>query len=569
MNRPKYFVSSAKTGMPSVSRSTEIRPGMFKSSGITNPTLVGPSSSSAKKDNSENQQRPRSGSGFTQKKQAKSQSRVYSDLSIVTDISNDQKASGEDKKTSEDSMLCDVDEDICKELVTKDATREIPRSPNNIQKLQIAQSYRNYLSTQGISNTTATSSFLNSPASSKLPPHSASIALKEQLKPGLATTTNRSAQKTQRLGVSCDFNGYIKNFDSYTDEIKRFQNHILDKELSIAERMKYIFYLRVVHSKINKNIHNFQSELIPLELFIIKEYIDDEFRREQLSNGGYTSNYRQDRDIVSRSLLFIFENLNSTETFTNALLKAEICRTFGDMSYNTAKYFLEQLLKNGVESFNLKYEARTSLRKIEFPPVAHKVSVPHSTLHIKRVVTDAVYKRPNSNSVIHPESAKIPKDHSLSRRAKLKFSFRQNENEVESFTLSSPRGDTSPKKIDQTTLKALQSKSVKGSSKENARVKGEANVRVNDECDIEPENVEQEENIKQVANTMEKKLQSRFEAIKIDSDTDKQPCQATRYNAKKRFELTISNEDSVADNMKQTVRMTPHRVQMKDYFTQN
>ena len=355
--KPKYFVSNGKNVPVNQPILSELNlTGSSDQNKFTRKTME---PTLGERDSKSAQTTANLITSLSKSRHAKKPGRNYAELSIVTDEVQLQSQS----KITDESGCFDIDEQIQKDTFVKDDLRVLPKSPNNIQKIQIAQSYRNHISNQSMSNPQ-----LGSPSHSRLITQSLSMSIRDPLTSGLATTSNRSLHNAQKLAMSHDFDGYIRNFDNYTEEIKKFQNNVLDKELPISERLRYLFYLKILHLRINQHIRKFHSELIPLELFITNEYIEDELRKKQFLRESLM-NLQRNGDIVPRALLFVFENLDSTQVFLDLLLKKEICRIFGDITYTTSKYFVEQLLKNPKEKLVIKYEARTTLTKIEKPPV--------------------------------------------------------------------------------------------------------------------------------------------------------------------------------------------------------
>lgn len=289
-----------------------------------------------------------------------------------------------DRDTTEDSlMIGDVDEIVdCKEV-----TRVIPKSPNNIQKLQIVQNYRNHLLNILGEKFIQNDNILKGGSFN----HSNYVNSKP-INTGLATVTHRlqyqgphaqhqyqhrlknNEAPTQKFVFPNEFSKYIRKFENYTDEIKGFQNAILNGEehdMPLCEKLKYLFYMKVVHMKLNKTINRLNSELIPFELFIICESIDDEMKKNIFSGLRKGSTVTSNQDTILRSLLFIFENLETKTSNNNKLLKAKICQAFGDLRYGSARHFLQQLLYSRRDTWYLRSEAKATLRLLQVlnPPV--------------------------------------------------------------------------------------------------------------------------------------------------------------------------------------------------------
>jgi len=140
-----------------------------------------------------------------------------------------------------------------------------------------------------------------------------------------------------------DFTKYIKNFDNYHDEIKSFRNAVLSHDSAcFSEKLKYMFFLRAIHMKINQTVKKMRSELMPVELFIVSEFIDDEFKRTNyVTKGNNIFSNVQNIDLIPRTLLFIFENLQNYDSSEEMLIKTKACQLFGDLQYLSATHFLE------------------------------------------------------------------------------------------------------------------------------------------------------------------------------------------------------------------------------------
>lgn len=266
--------------------------------------------------------------------------------------------------TQEDSLhLGDVDEVV----EPKETARSIPRSPNNIQKIHIAQSYRHHLLSLFSQNVdpNMTSTVKESARSTKSTFSSNSL-------PAFATGTHKTHQNKNFLFPS-DFNMYIKNFDNYHDEIKNFQKTILDDfDVALPEKLKALFFLKTIHLKISQTLKKIYSELLPVELFIICEYIDDEYKRTKyLSNKSHLNN-SQNADLIPRTLLFIFENLDHQKNSVCSFLKGQISQCFGEFNYHSARHFLEQFLEKFPKNKYLKSQITIALRSISIDPVIPK-----------------------------------------------------------------------------------------------------------------------------------------------------------------------------------------------------
>ncbi|RYE36785.1 MAG: hypothetical protein EOP48_29355, partial [Sphingobacteriales bacterium] len=258
-------------------------------------------------------------------------------------------------------QIGDVDE--VTETETKEITRVMPRSPNNIQKIQIAQNYRDHMLRSSVNRDSSTNIIGTQESSS-------SRMLNRSHKSGplsyiLSQNASTKSMKPtpQNFIFPTDFNKFIKNFESYIEEIKGFQDMLLkESEVSLSEKLKHLFYMQVLHMKINGKLKKMTSELIPMELFILCEHIDDELRKgkEHFKKGSIKHNY----DIIPRTLLFVFENLDSRRSLKNAFVKTRISYLFGEFKYESAKHFLSQLVTNPQERTWLKLQARLSFNLI-------------------------------------------------------------------------------------------------------------------------------------------------------------------------------------------------------------
>jgi len=255
------------------------------------------------------------------------------------------------KDMNEDSLLInDVDETI----ETKETTRTIPRSPNNIQKIQIAQNYRNHI----MSNNVFGGEHANYPT--LLKDHK-----KERGHSSGASTTTGTKLANIKFMFPSDFRTYIKNFDNYEDEIKKFQDNVasLSEEMAFSEKLKYLFYLKVIHYKINHGLKRIHSELLPMELFIICEFIDDELKRTRYQYKRNQLSTLQNNDIIPRTFLFLFESLDNN-TSEGMLIKGKISEFFSDIKYVSAKHFLQQFLDSNPNNKYLRREIKMALKEI-------------------------------------------------------------------------------------------------------------------------------------------------------------------------------------------------------------
>ena len=338
----------------------------------------------------------------------------------------------------EDSTICDVEEQTSRDYGIKETSiRTIPKSPNNIQKLQVAQSYRTYMLNQApiqsgllgshdlISQALSTSPYKAKPlyaihpaATIKpfgqeksgvpmvKPTHRYAFSTKAQSGGAGSNIFSRNAPESVshkrelmnqlKVTIPSEVNGYIHSFTSCSDEIKKFQNLILDDELTLSERLKYVFYLKVLHMKINQKVQRLNCEMMPLELFIINEFIDDEVKRDR---GSYTKSlkHHQNSDISARSLLFAFENLEIKHSARNIFLKTEICKVFGQISYLSSKYFLEQSLKSPKIGTFLKKEVLVALQILQNVPIEQQSQSPVGR------ASKIVYSEAGDNEKITPQ----------------------------------------------------------------------------------------------------------------------------------------------------------------------
>jgi len=135
----------------------------------------------------------------------------------------------------------------------------------------------------------------------------------------------------------------------------------------LCEKLKHLFYMKVIHMKLNQIVKKIHSELIPFELFIICESIDDEIRKLAFSNPARSTTLQNNRDTILRSLLFVFENLEVKNLKKNLLVKTKISQFFGEFRYISAKHFLQQLLQNKEESLFLRLETQATLKLLQNP----------------------------------------------------------------------------------------------------------------------------------------------------------------------------------------------------------
>ena len=270
-------------------------------------------------------------------------------------------------------MIGDVDEIVD----LKEVTRVIPKSPNNIQKLQIVQNYRNHLLN------VLGEKFIQNDNIPKVVNINLGYMNSKPVNSGLATVSHRlhhqnqqnhyqSKQKSfdlsQKFVFPNDFSKYIRKFENYTDEIKGFQNTILhgeEQDVPLCEKLKCLFYMKVIHMKLNKIVTKLNSELIPFELFIICESIDDEIKKTNFGGPRKGLGLAINHDTILRSLLFIFENLDTRISCNNKLIKAKICEFFGEFRYGSARHFLQQALTNPRNTAYLRMEAKASLRILQ------------------------------------------------------------------------------------------------------------------------------------------------------------------------------------------------------------
>ena len=243
--------------------------------------------------------------------------------------------------------------DVDEVAEAKEITRVMPRSPNNIQKIQITQNYRDHMLRASLNKDSST----QESSSSRMHRSQKSGPLSFALSPNASTKSIKP--HAQNFIFPTDFNKFIKNFESYIEEIKGFQDLLLkESQVSLSEKLKHLFYMQVLHMKINGKLNKMTSELIPMELFILCEHIDDELRKgkEHSRKGSIKHNY----DIIPRTLLFVFENLDSRRSLKNAFVKTRISYLFGEFKYESAKHFLSQLVINSQERSWLKIQARLS-----------------------------------------------------------------------------------------------------------------------------------------------------------------------------------------------------------------
>ena len=275
------------------------------------------------------------------------------------------------KDLTEDSlMIGDIDE----VAESKEITRVMPKSPNNIQKLQIAQNYRNHLMNLLSDNVTTQGNMLRGGQQiSKASTRSRVIGQHGIMAPPQKENVSKNVPKPdlgQQFAFPNEFSKYIRKFDNYMDEIKGFQNAILsenENSMPLCEKLKHLFYMKVIHMKLNQIVKKIHSELIPFELFIICESIDDEMRKVAFSNPTKSTTLQNNKDTIMRSLLFVFENLDVKNLKKNMLIKAKICQFFGDFRYTSAKHFLQQLLQNKEESLFLRLETQAALKILQNP----------------------------------------------------------------------------------------------------------------------------------------------------------------------------------------------------------
>jgi ankyrin repeat protein len=274
-----------------------------------------------------------------------------------------------DKDITEDSLLLnDVDETVD----VKETLRAIPRSPNNIQKIQIAQNYRNHLLCLSAQKERDDLDE-DTPPSVKYP--TLLFGEKDYRTPTKNLTGSfvkhehrvssftASTLQSTKFTFPTEFDKYIKSFDSYEDEIKRFQHNVLDDtEPCLAEKLKHLFFLKVIHMKMSREVKKLQSEMIPMELFIVCEFIDDEFRR--MNYVVKKNKSILDSENIPRRFLFIFENLENTWNSASSVMKTYIAQYFGEIKYFTSLHFLKQLLHMRPPNHLFKYEIELAIKKI-------------------------------------------------------------------------------------------------------------------------------------------------------------------------------------------------------------
>ena len=341
-----------------------------------------------------------------------------------------------DTRALEDSTTCDGDEQTSRDYAMKEtSSRVIPRSPNNIQKLQVAQSYRSYLKNQVptqnllikstpdlISQVMSSGIKVNQPliTFSALNPlrviteskgiktvhrHSQSIKSQKQVLQGKPLDDSPQKVNPLKMANYPEASGYIHNFTSCNEEIKKFQNKILDEGLELSERLKYVFYLKVLHLKIEQRIQKLNSQFMPLELFIISEFLDDEVKRERFLNAHYATSNQMVNDVAPRALLFAFENLRASNSFSNNLLKSELCLAFAQIAYPSSKHFIEHMIKTAKTiPKNVRKEAVSALRTLENITVQETLSSHREN--------NPCYTEPNDvkNIQTHPKVVVAPKN---------------------------------------------------------------------------------------------------------------------------------------------------------------
>src|SRR5690606_21043213 len=81
-----------------------------------------------------------------------------------------------------------------------------------------------------------------------------------------------------------------------------------------------------------------------------------QYKRNQLST-------LQNNDIIPRTLLFLFESLDSASS-EGILLKGKISEFFSDIKYVSAKHFLQQFLDSNPNNKYLRREIKMALKEI-------------------------------------------------------------------------------------------------------------------------------------------------------------------------------------------------------------
>ena len=282
----------------------------------------------------------------------------------------DDLGQNEPEPTEESSIIGDVDE----VATTKETTRVMPRSPNNIQKIQIAQNYREHLLRLSVCKEPSVSR-----ESTNMNSKSCQLQLHKPHKSGPAVLALESAlpakvskPSPQMFIFPTDFQKYIKNFESYIEEIKAFQDLLLkEAEVPLSEKLKHIFYMQVLHMKINGTLGKIGSESIPIELFILCEHIEDE--RRKCNDTQKKTNILHNFDIIPRTLLFVFENLDSKKYMKNIIVRERISRLFSDFKYESARHFLQQLYQNIQESKFLRKRAKVAFDSINKDDMGMKI----------------------------------------------------------------------------------------------------------------------------------------------------------------------------------------------------
>lgn len=246
-------------------------------------------------------------------------------------------------QTTDRSITLDIDEKIRQDSKPQGALRIFPMYANNIQKIQITQSCRNRMFSRSGSFVASDMTLgLNEP-----------IALASDL-----------GSKTKDA-LPEELYGFIKKFENY-DEIKKFQHYLVDEELALSEKLKFIVYLKAIHYKIRQQIRNYTCEQMPIELFIITEFLDDELRKRRHSSES-SKRLSLNRHIVPKIFMDVLRSLhNGTHRINgNVLLRTEICYALGDIQYEEAKRALESILRDKRDGYLLKREACFALVKFE------------------------------------------------------------------------------------------------------------------------------------------------------------------------------------------------------------
>ena len=213
-----------------------------------------------------------------------------------------------------------------------------------------------------------------------------------QKNPASASKSSNGSMANNTREIS-ELNGHLKNFEGFVDEIKNFQQCVVDKNNSISGRLKHLFYLKFLHMMIHRNFKRIPSGSIPVEIFIINEYIENELKNEKSSKKIKINN---NDNLIPRSLLFIFESLHSSTSYSNMLIKSEISFLFGQFRFAPSRHFLSPVIASLKEYRVLKYESALAISILEM------ISLSSSTQNISTrevrslEVKDKVQTRANS-----------------------------------------------------------------------------------------------------------------------------------------------------------------------------